>query len=118
MARPMKRRCVCSLPNVTCFAPEGTPAEGCVQIGYDEFEVLRLLDYVHLSQAECALRMGVSRATIARLYDRARQAVAEVLVYGKKLRIEGGDVFVCPGPRPECANEQFCCHKHLREEAT
>lgn len=118
MARPMKRRCVCSLPNVTGFVPEGMPEEGCVQIGYDEYEVLRLLDYVRLSQAECALRMGISRATVARLYDRARQAVAEVLVHGKRLEIEGGDVFVCPGPRPECAGEPFCCHKHFKEEAT
>lgn len=107
------------MPDVTCFAPENSPAGGCVVIGCDEYEVLRLMDYVHLSQEECAARMGVSRATVARLYERARQAVAEVLVLGKKLRIEGGDVYVCRGPKPECAGEAHCCHRrlnHMREE--
>lgn len=106
------------MPNVTCFAPENVSAEGCVVIGYDEYETLRLMDYVHLSQEECAVRMGVSRATVARLYEHARQAVAEALVLGKRLRIEGGDVHVCRGPKPECAGEAHCCHRRqlLREE--
>lgn len=106
------------MPDVTCFAPVNAPAEGCVQIGCDEYEVLRLMDFVHLSQAECAARMGISRATVARLYESARQAVAEMLVLGKKLRIEGGDVAVCPSPGPECAGNACCCHRHklLREE--
>lgn len=115
MARPVKRRCICSLPSVTCFAPEGAPAQGCATIGYDEYEVLRLMDYIHLSQAECAARMGVSRATVARLYERARQVVAEALVLGKRLRIEGGDVYVCPEPRPECADEPHCCHRQAKD---
>lgn len=99
------------MPNVTCFAPENIPAEGFSVIGYDEYEVLRLMDYVHFSQEECAARMGVSRATVARLYEHARQAVAEMLVLGKKLRIEGGDVRVCCGPKPECVGEAHCCHR-------
>lgn len=109
------------MPSVTCFAPENAPAEGCVCIGCDEYETLRLMDYVHLSQEECAVRMGVSRATVARLYEHARQAIAEALVLGKKLRIEGGDVYVCCGPRPECAGEAHCCHRcshQTREEQT
>lgn len=114
----MKRRCICAMPSFRCFAPEGASAEDCVQIGYDEFEVLRLMDYVHLSQAACAARMGVSRATVARLYERAREAVAEVLVCGKRLMIEGGDVFVCPGARPECAGGSHCCHRFMKEEET
>lgn len=72
------------MPSVTCFAPENAPHEGCVTIGYDEYEVLRLMDYVQLSQAECAERMGVSRATVARLYENARRAIAEVLVLGDR----------------------------------
>ena len=100
------------MPSVTCFAPENAPHEGCVTIGYDEYEVLRLMDYVQLSQAECAERMGVSRATDARLYENARRAIAEVLVLGKRLQIEGGDVFVCPGGKHECGGGRHCCHRH------
>lgn len=107
----MKRRCICAKPRVTRFAPEGADAEGCVTIGYDEYEVLRLMDHVHLSQAECAARMGVSRATIVRMYESVRRSVAEALVLGKALKIEGGAVLVCTSPRPECAGEKHCCHR-------
>ena len=56
--------------------------------------------------------MGVSRATVARMYERARGAVAEALVLGKRLKIEGGDVRICPAMKPECAGEPLCCHRH------
>lgn len=108
------------MPEVTCFAPENVAPEGCVVIGCDEYEALRLMDYVRLSQEECAVRMGVSRTTVARLYEHARQAVAEALVLSKKLRIEGGDVHVCRGPKPECAGDAHCCHRRQfsKEEPT
>ena len=111
MPRPVKRRCICSLPSVTRFAPDDAPAEGCVQIGYDEYEVLRLMDFVQMSQAQCAERMGVSRATVARMYERARRATVEALVMGRRLKIEGGDVTICLKPKPECVNEPYCCHR-------
>jgi len=105
------------MPNVTCFAPEGVSAAQSVVIGCDEYEVLRLMDYVQLSQADCAAQMGVSRATVARLYESARRAVAEALVQGKTLRIEGGDVYVCRASGPECAGRGHCCRRHtMREE--
>ena len=104
------------MPNVTCFAPEGVSAAQSVVIGCDEYEVLRLMDYVQLSQADCAAQMGVSRATVARLYESARRAVAEALVQGKTLRIEGGDVCVCRSRRPECAGERHCCHRQSMPE--
>ena len=116
MARPVKRRCICSVPKVTSFVPEGQPAEGTVRIGYDEYEVLRLMDFRKMTQAECAARMGVSRATIARMYDRARQAVVEALVLGRRLKIEGGDVLVCPRRKPECVDEPSCCHRQDDED--
>ena len=64
MARPFKQRCICSVPKVTSFVPEGQPAEGTVRIGYDEYEVLRLMDFRKMTQAECAERMGISRADV------------------------------------------------------
>lgn len=80
-------------------------------MGLDEYETVRLMDFVHLSQAECANRMGVSRATVARLYEHARQIMAEALVLGKRLTVEGGNVTVCLKPKPECVNEPYCCHR-------
>ena len=53
MARPQKCRYICSKPKVTRFFPDLEEA-GSVTIGYDEYEVIRLLDYVRLTQEECA----------------------------------------------------------------
>lgn len=94
MARPRKCRRICHLPREREFIPSGTPG-GEVALTLDELETLRLLDVERLTQEQCALQMGVARATAALIYDRARAKVAEALVYGKSLRIGGGDVTVC-----------------------
>ena len=46
MARPLKQRCICSLPQVTGFTPQGCAADGTVELTYDEYEVIRLLDHM------------------------------------------------------------------------
>lgn len=111
IARPVKHRCICSLPKHTRFVPEGVCPGETVRMGLDEYETVRLMDFVHLSQAECAERMGVSRATVARLYEHARQIMAEALVEGKRLTVEGGNVTVCLKMKPECIDEPYCCHR-------
>ena len=80
-------------------------------LGYDEYEVLRLLDYEGFSQAMCAQRMDVSRTTVTRMYESARKKMADAIVNGKEIVMEPGDVLVCPAPRPECANAKHCCHR-------
>lgn len=111
MARPQKRRCICSLPRITRYAPQDGKPSGGIQLTYDEYEAIRLLDYARMNQAECARRMGISRTTVTRIYNEARRKIADMLVNGKTLTIGGGDVFVCPGIRPECRDEEQCCHK-------
>ncbi len=103
------------MPKCASFVPEeGAPGE-TVTIGLDEYEVVRLMDFMKLSQADSAGRLGVSRATVARMYAHARAMIAEALVLGKRLRIEGGDVTVCPQMRPECVDEPHCCHRTTEE---
>ena len=58
----------------------------------DEFEAIRLLDYEGLDQESAALRMGVSRPTVTRVYASARRKIAEALTEGKAISIEGGPV--------------------------
>lgn len=111
MARPQKQRCICSLPEVTEFVPQGYEASGVTELTYDEYEVIRLLDYKKLTQEQCAQRMAISRPTVTRIYDDARRKMADMLVNGRKLHIGGGDVYVCPAMRPECSGEEHCCHK-------
>jgi predicted DNA-binding protein (UPF0251 family) len=63
-----------------------------VVMSLDEFEAMRLADLEGLYQEQAAARMNVSRPTFGRIIDSARRKVAEALVHGKALRIEGGPV--------------------------
>jgi uncharacterized protein len=58
----------------------------------DEFEAVRLADLNGLYQEQAATQMSVSRATFSRIIDSAHKKIAEVLVGGKALRIEGGPI--------------------------
>ena len=60
MARPFKCRCICAKPKTTCFVPENADETGMVVIGYDEYEVIRLLDYAALTQEQCAEALHLS----------------------------------------------------------
>lgn len=90
MARPIHRRTIESIPEYSCFHTEGIPSGDDVILYTDEFEVIRLIDKVHLSQEEAAKEMGVSRATIASIYQRARDKIALLIVDGRSLSIGGG----------------------------
>ena len=85
MARPVKVRRICALPEA--YRQEG-PA---VTLGLDEFECIRLIDHCGLSQAECGVQMGVARTTIALIYEHARRKIAESIVYGRALEVSGGN---------------------------
>ena len=80
-------------------------------LGYDEYEVVRLLDYEGLSQEQCAEKMAVSRPTVTRMYEDARRKIADALVNGRDIVMHPADVTVCPAPRPECAHVAHCCHR-------
>ncbi len=111
VARPPKCRCICQMPRYTRFDPKNGAADPePVILQVDEFEVLRLLDYAQFSQEKCAQRMNISRTTVTRMYDLARQKVIRALVLGLPLVIEGGEVLVCRQMKPQCRGEQFCCH--------
>ena len=84
MARPVKVRRISALPE--SYRQNG-PA---IQLGIDEFECIRLIDFCGLSQAECGEQMQVARTTIALIYEHARKKIAEAIVYGRQLEITGG----------------------------
>ncbi len=93
MSRPFKCRRVCFVPGVTYFKPAGIPlrtlAENCLTL--EEVEAIRLRDLEHLEQAECAGNMNVSRPTFQRVLASARRKIADGLLHGKALKIEGGN---------------------------
>lgn len=91
MARPKKSRCVTCDPNAVYFKPRGIPLAELdeVTINLDELEAIRLADCQGLYHEEAARKMGVSRPTFGRIVGSARRKVAEAIVHGKALQIEG-----------------------------
>jgi len=98
MARPCRCRRVFGRPPWSLFQPAGESWEtvGQIVLTLDELEALRLADLEGLYQEQAAERMNVSRQTFGRIVESARKKVAQALVEGKALRIEGGVVEVVP----------------------
>lgn len=121
MGRPRINRRICGLPENNSFGPldkEIFP-DDILELGLDEFEAIRLIDLVECTQDEVAAQMGVSRTTLQACYEKARRKLADALVNGKHLVIQGGTYVVCPHSR-ECCNkgqERFTCSKrHCQKE--
>ena len=112
MPRPRKWRKVCCLPDVNRFGPLDSPVEKehVVIMTVDEYETIRLIDLEGLSQEECAGQMHVARTTVQGIYQEARKKIAESLVNGKVLRIEGGDYKLCDGEGD--LHSERCCHRN------
>ena len=97
MPRPQRCRRVCREPEYLSFRPDEGLEGGEVRLNIDEYEVLRLVDYERLTHAQCAAQMDISRTTVTEIYDSARQKIADSLVNGKHLIIEGGNYRLCDG---------------------
>ena len=97
MARPVKVRRVCEEPKYTRFMPVGSDKYDAVVLSIEEFEVMRHVDYQKMTHEECARHMAISRTTATELYESARAKIADSLINGKVLCIEGGNYKVCEG---------------------
>ncbi|MEQ8236418.1 MAG: DUF134 domain-containing protein [Syntrophomonadaceae bacterium] len=104
MPRPRKWRKVCCLPSSTRFGPLNGSVESDLFIAMtvDEYETIRLIDMEGFTQESCADQMHIARTTVQRIYNDARKKLAECLVNGKILRIEGGDFELCDGLEETC----------------
>jgi uncharacterized protein len=93
MPRPKRQRNVTNPPLMEGFKPFGVPISDLepVILFFEEYEALRLLDYMGMTQVEAAQEMAVSRPTLTRIYEKARRTIAEAFVMGKAIFIEGGD---------------------------
>jgi predicted DNA-binding protein (UPF0251 family) len=93
LARPQKDRIVTCDPTISYFKPRGVPLRQMeeVRLTIDQMEALRLADLEGLSQQEAGSRMGVSRATFGRIIQQARKVVAEAIIMGKAILLEGGN---------------------------
>ena len=119
MPRSAKCRRVCQMPAHCRFSPE-QPAHGeAVELTVEEYEAVRLMDYLGLNQEEAAAQMGVARTTVQRIYAQARRKLAVFLVEGRALQIGGGSYSLCP--RENCGGcGRTCgrCHSQNGKEAS
>jgi len=106
MVRPQKSRKVAFNPEISYFKPRGIPMFDLeeVRLTVDQREAIRLSDLLGMSHEDAGRHMGVSRATFGRIVQRARQAVADALINGKAINVEGGNYKIVSKPRI------FYCH--------
>lgn len=97
LARPRKLRKVCDLPETNKFGPMNPCRDDIdtISMSVEEYETIRLIDLEGLNQEECAETMHVARATVQRIYMEARKKLADFLVNGNMLNIEGGSYKLC-----------------------
>jgi predicted DNA-binding protein (UPF0251 family) len=93
------------MPGVTYFKPAGIPLRALeeIRLTVEEAEAIRLKDLEGLEQEEGAGKMNVSRPTFQRVLALARQKIADAILNGKAIRIEGGNFVISP-LRLRCAN--------------
>ncbi len=123
MARPKKCRKVCQMPSAREFRPaEPSPCTSAVILCVDEYETIRLIDREGFSQEECASFMQVARTTVQMIYNSARKKIADALVEGRTLQIQGGDFRLCDGQEESCAcggcRKHRQKHHHCKEDGT
>ena len=89
--RPKKYRLVRQDPLISQFSPRGRPGRPDeVRLAMDEYEAIRLVDYIGLVQKEAAKSMHISQATFSRILKRGRKTLANGLVKGATIKIQGG----------------------------
>lgn len=94
--RREKLRRVGIIPEYRGFTPDGLASGDAIDMTVDELEVLRLCDLGGLNQKAVAQQMGIARATVAATCSRAHRKVANALVNGRALVIEGGTIAYSP----------------------
>jgi len=105
MGRQTLWRKVGFLPQITYFKPAGVSSANLEEerISVEEAEAIRLKDLEELELEDCAHRMNISRTTFSRILNSARKRIADALLSGKAIRIEGGN-FKMAVRRYRCVN--------------
>ena len=142
MPRPVKWRRIAQMPDHRYFTPEGVEGQSLEEniLKIEELESIRLKDLEGLDQESCASAMRVSRQTFQRIYNAAKIKVADSLINGKAIRIQGGNytrnicLLVCENCGyewenkvenlremesvrcPECGAASVSCEKHFERD--
>ena len=100
MPRPRHFRRVGCLPQANFYKPRGIPLAVLqhITLTVDELEAIRLADLQGLYQEQAAKKMNISRQTFGRILESAHKKIADALVNGKALLIEGGPIELAVPP--------------------
>lgn len=114
MPRPRKCRMVGFVPDNPCFHPQLHNKDEVV-LSIEEVESIRLSDYLEMEQDRAAESMDVSRGTFQRIINAARKKIADALVHGKTIRIDGGHYELAAG-KACCRRQNGSCKLNACEE--
>ena len=118
MARPTKWRRIENIPTIPYFIPSEKDVMEVPEniLKLEELEAIRLKDLEGLEQGECAEKMEVSRPTFQRILISAREKIADSLVNGKTIHIEGGNFTrnICPVRCMDCGKEWMESFENLK----
>src|SRR6056297_3553958 len=94
MPRRTRKRRVFLPPRGRGWKSANTGSPEIINLTYDEYEALKLLDYEDMKQEEVAEIMPISRPTLTRIYFSARKKMATALVRNAHIEIYGGNIEV------------------------
>jgi uncharacterized protein len=119
LMRPGRPRCPRRIerePSVTYFKPRGIPLDqlDVMVITLEELETVRLVDLEGMEQEIAAASMGISRRAFWDDLQRARMKIAEALIDGKAIRIDGGSYQVNRKSMLACLDCQNVWEEPLR----
>ena len=118
MPRPRNCRRIEKKPASNYYKPRGIPLSvlELVALTYDEIEAVRLADLEDMYQEQAAEKMNVSRQTFGRIIESAHKKIADALVNGKALSIEGGNIEITDSDiennTPELSDNQHGKGRH------
>ena len=117
MSRPVQTRKIEFVPRITFFKPAGVPRVELDGVGpaLAAREAPRPAALNGFYQEKAAPKMDVSRSAFARILKSARRKVADALVHGKCLRLEGGFVRSGPGRTGICPRDCPCRRRPGRQ---
>ena len=117
MARPTKWRKIENIPSIPYFVPSNTDIAEVPEniLKLEELEAIRLKDLEGLEQGECAEKMEVSRPTFQRILISAREKIADSLINGKTIHVEGGNFTrnICPVKCMDCGKEWMESYENM-----
>lgn len=90
--RPRKKKIINEQPRIDHFSPRGRPGRPDETIvAMEEYEAIRLHDYLGMQQKDAATMMGISQQSFSRVVREARKKLSDAIVNAKIIRIDGGD---------------------------